>query len=59
MGNGYTEESSTIIHLLVDKGGSWIQSFLTRYVLQVTIYCIWRERSERRHGEAPRGEEVG
>lgn len=29
-----------------------VKGFLLRYVLQTTIYTIWRERNNRRHGEA-------
>ncbi|KAG7548101.1 Ribonuclease H domain [Arabidopsis suecica] len=30
-----------------------VELFLLRYVLQATIYTIWRERNSRRHGETP------
>ena len=29
-----------------------MESFLIKYMLQATVYMLWRERNRRRHGEA-------
>nr|BAB10650.1 unnamed protein product [Arabidopsis thaliana] len=30
-----------------------IERFLARYILQASVYTLWRERNGRRHGEDP------
>nr|AAD17423.1 hypothetical protein [Arabidopsis thaliana] len=40
----YTE--TCVLHVWRDK----VDGLLARYVLQATIYTIWRERNERKHG---------
>ncbi|WZZ59311.1 hypothetical protein YC2023_059418 [Brassica napus] len=34
------------------EGGDKLDTFLIRYVFQTTLYALWRERNQRRHGEA-------
>ncbi|XP_018462918.1 uncharacterized protein LOC108834047 [Raphanus sativus] len=55
MQNQYTSEWDKLIDLLTGSY-SWskIQLFIIKYMLQSTVYAIWRERNRRKHGETPR-----
>ena len=37
----------------MDSRHSFPQRFLTRYVLQVSVHVLWKERNDRKHGAAP------
>ncbi|XP_013717367.1 uncharacterized protein LOC125594991 [Brassica napus] len=50
----YTHQWDQIIQLLHDKNRDATDLFLLRYVFQATLYAIWRERNQRKHGENPR-----
>jgi len=43
---------SQILAHISDKSLPRVEGFLMRYVFQVTVYTIWKERNRRRHGEA-------
>ncbi|KAG7583882.1 Reverse transcriptase zinc-binding domain [Arabidopsis suecica] len=50
-----TRQTSTwpqILSSISSQSQDRVKGFLLRYVLQATIYTIWRERNNRRHGEA-------
>ncbi|KAL1189330.1 hypothetical protein V5N11_014333 [Cardamine amara subsp. amara] len=49
----YTTDWHTIIAYVSDHQQDRVESFLARYVLQASLYTVWRERNGRRHGEAP------
>ena len=36
----------------LDKRHSFLQRFLTRYVLQASVHVLWKERNDRRQGAA-------
>lgn len=42
----------TVWHTIIEYVSC--SAYLIRYVLQVTLYKVWRERNGRRHGEAPK-----
>lgn len=50
----YVEVWGRLVNLLIDKCQTKMTTFLTRYVFQVAIYSIWRERNEGRHGGNPK-----
>ena len=58
MGTHYTEVWSNISLFMSQSQLSQTQMFLARYVLQTTLYMIWRERNSRKHGEKPRPQET-
>ncbi|XP_024006569.1 uncharacterized protein LOC112083076 [Eutrema salsugineum] len=43
-----------LVHLISANQPDRNALFLLRYSFQAAIHCIWRERNNRRHGEAPR-----
>lgn len=49
----YTRRFNEILSTLSDSTLSRTTLFLSRYVFQVSIHTIWRERNRRRHGDAP------
>lgn len=51
--NSYTSEWRLITSILLDTSQSHLQRFTLRYVFQISIHSLWRERNCRRHGEAP------
>ena len=54
MNNQYTSRWDRLIELITGANWSKIQYFITKYILQSTVYAIWRERNRRKHGEGPR-----
>jgi len=43
-------------HLLTKIQENWkdrVESFIARYIFQVSVYAIWRERNRRKHGRNP------
>lgn len=48
----YTSEWSLLQGILLDTSQSRLQSFTLRYVFQISLHSLWRERNCRRHGEA-------
>ncbi|CAA7055766.1 unnamed protein product [Microthlaspi erraticum] len=52
-GAQFTTQWDAIVELLIDAEQNMISLFLKRYVFQVTIFWIWRERNGQRHGEQP------
>ena len=58
MGTHYTEEWSNISLFMSQSQLFQTQMFLAGYVLQTTLYMLWRERNSRKHGEKPRPKET-
>ncbi|KAF8083923.1 hypothetical protein N665_0745s0001 [Sinapis alba] len=52
LGQKFRWDWDGIMALLHHKDFTGLQQFLLRYTFQATIYQIWRERNNRRHGEA-------
>ncbi|KAF8044462.1 hypothetical protein N665_11039s0001 [Sinapis alba] len=52
LGQKFRWDWDGIIALLHHKDFTRTQQFLLRYTFQAAIYHIWRERNNRRHGEA-------
>ena len=46
MGPSYT-------NALLDQNRDKTELFIVRYVFQASLYAIWRERNQRKHGEGP------
>ncbi|KAL0711959.1 hypothetical protein Bca4012_018937 [Brassica carinata] len=46
----FTTIWADLMELVLDNRPDMITTFLTRYVFQITIHSIWRERNDRRHG---------
>lgn len=53
LGHRFTTSFSTILDLLNDGNFTTTKKFLLRYVLQASVYTLWQERNNRRHGAAP------
>ncbi|KAL1220383.1 hypothetical protein V5N11_006007 [Cardamine amara subsp. amara] len=51
LGSKFTTQWDTLLDLLVDTSQEKVRLFILRYVFQITIHSIWRERNGRRHGE--------
>lgn len=49
----FTYKWQDIMVLLADRSQTTLKLFLLRYSFQVTLYSIWRERNNRRHGSQP------
>lgn len=49
----YTTTWAELSELTLDNSLDMITSFLKRYVFQITIHTLWRERNDRRHGATP------
>ncbi|XP_013751229.1 uncharacterized protein LOC106453535 [Brassica napus] len=49
----YTTIWTEVLELTLDNSLGMITTFLTRYVFQITIHILWRERNDRRHGATP------
>ena len=47
----YTSNWSEIIRVLMDEKQDKLELFTIRYLFQVSVHGIWRERNRRRHGE--------
>ncbi|KAG7552734.1 Dirigent protein [Arabidopsis thaliana x Arabidopsis arenosa] len=47
----YTTDWTQLLTLISDTHTDRVDSFLMRYIFQVTVYTIWRERNGRRHDE--------
>ena len=54
----YTEEWSNISLFMSQSQLSQTQMFLARYVLQTTLYMLWREHNSRKHREKPHPKET-
>ena len=52
LGTKFTTRWSEVHKTLIDKTIGKINLFLIRYVFQLAIYSIWKERNCRKHGEA-------
>lgn len=51
--NEYTESWIKLMKIMRDPRISKVKSFIIKHILQVVVHTIWRERIQRRHGEAP------
>lgn len=51
--SNFTTQWVELMELVLDTTGGLLQTFLTRYALQATIYTLWRERNNRRHCATP------
>ena len=49
----YSTDWQTLITYISDMQHNKTETFLVRYIFQVSVYTIWRERNGRRHGEEP------
>ena len=49
----YTNQWEQVLQLLLDQNRDKTEIFLVQDVFQVTLYAIWRERNQRKHGERP------
>ncbi|KAF3554069.1 hypothetical protein F2Q69_00014954 [Brassica cretica] len=58
MENHFSTTWSDIVIYASQKQSDGVKLFLTRYVLQATIYSIWRERNARKHGDTKTPSEV-
>lgn len=52
LGVSYSHNWSRVLEILLNKRRDSTDLFLLRYVFQVSVHTIWRERNGRRHGEA-------
>jgi len=50
--SSFTTRWPQILDHISDKSFNRVEGFLIRYVFQVTVHTIWRERNRRRHEEA-------
>lgn len=48
----FTLNWEEIKRMMVNRRRDKMHMFLIRYMVQATVYMIWRERNRRRHGEA-------
>ncbi|KAG7579708.1 Reverse transcriptase domain [Arabidopsis thaliana x Arabidopsis arenosa] len=53
MAHNFTTSWVSLLPIITASFTSRYQSFVTRYVFQLTIHSIWRERNGRRHGDTP------
>lgn len=51
--NRYAASWSVVSSLLLDTSQPKLHTFTLRYVFQLTIHTLWRERNGRHHGETP------
>lgn len=49
----YSPDWDHVVHLLYNSTFDKLKLFLLRYAFQTVSYHLWRERNQRRHGEAP------
>lgn len=47
----YTEKWAELLRLIVKLEKNKLQLFTIRYIFQLAVHSIWRERNRRRHGE--------
>ncbi|KAG7560036.1 Reverse transcriptase zinc-binding domain, partial [Arabidopsis thaliana x Arabidopsis arenosa] len=53
LGSNFTARWESLLPLLNAPSTPRLHLFVLRYVFQLTIYSIWRERNGRRHGDTP------
>lgn len=53
LSQSYTSYWTSITHLITNPPGKHIENFLIGYAFQTSLYHIWREINERRHGNTP------
>ena len=46
----FTTRWSELMDLSMDTNQGLLETFLTRYTIQATIYSLWKERNDMRHG---------
>ncbi|KAG7533510.1 Reverse transcriptase zinc-binding domain [Arabidopsis thaliana x Arabidopsis arenosa] len=51
LGTDFSTAWDHLTNLLTSSNYSQVQLFTIRYALQATLYHVWRERNNRRHGE--------
>ncbi|KAF8101652.1 hypothetical protein N665_0202s0015 [Sinapis alba] len=49
----FTTRWSDLMDLSMDSNRGLLETFLIRYTIQATIFSLWKERNERRHGATP------
>ena len=49
----YTDQWGALMRIMRNTHMRKVKSFVIRYVLQLAVHTIWRERNRRRHGEGP------
>ena len=49
----YTTKWSELVDLSMETNQGFLEGFLIKYTIQATIYSLWKERNERRHGATP------
>jgi len=50
----FSTDWQTIVNYISETQTDRIRSFLSRYIFQLTVHTVWKERNDRRHGEEPR-----
>lgn len=49
--HNFVSDWDHLLQLLSDTSRPYIECFLLRYAFQATLYHVWRERNNKRHGE--------
>lgn len=49
----YTDRWGRVMRIMRDPQIRKVKPFIIKYILQVAVHTIWRERNWRRHGEGP------
>ena len=49
----FSTKWSELMDLRMDTNQRLLESFLTRFTIQATIYLLWKERNDMRHGATP------
>ncbi|XP_024010150.1 uncharacterized protein LOC112085226 [Eutrema salsugineum] len=44
---------NSVVNIISRSHQNHLKSFIIRYLFQMTIYVLWRERNDRRHGTTP------
>ncbi|AAF99801.1 T2E6.13 [Arabidopsis thaliana] len=50
----FSTDWQAIVNYISETQTDRIRSFLSRYIFQLTVHTVWKERNDRRHGEEPR-----
>lgn len=54
----YTDQFPDVLKAISGLEFSKTHRFILRYAFQVSLYLIWRERNQRRHGESPKAHSI-
>ncbi|CAL9215171.1 unnamed protein product [Arabidopsis halleri] len=53
LGLRFSTRWESLIPLITSSNSPHIHHFVLKYVFQLSIHSLWRERNGRRHGESP------